>query len=87
MFHSYDYISLFAPFFDIPVSLGNLFKMYILAQHLTAQAAEMRTLSLSWRKAVEQSGNPHGPRGGLSWPTGQGARAGCELDREKKHQC
>jgi len=38
-------------------------------------------------------GNPHGPRGGLSclylsrrhrWPTGQGARAGCELDGEQK---
>jgi hypothetical protein len=27
-------------------------------------------------------GNPHG-----SWPTGQGARAGCELNGEKKHQC
>ena len=26
MFHSYDYISLFVPFFDIPVSLGNLFQ-------------------------------------------------------------
>jgi hypothetical protein len=26
MFHSYDYISLFAPFLDIPVSLGNLFQ-------------------------------------------------------------
>jgi hypothetical protein len=26
MFHSDDYISLFAPFLDIPVSLGNLFQ-------------------------------------------------------------
>lgn len=26
MFHSYDYISLFVPFFDIPVSLGSLFQ-------------------------------------------------------------
>jgi hypothetical protein len=50
--------------------------MYILAQHLTAQAAEMRTLNLSWRKAVEQSGTRHGPRGDLSWPTGQGPMSG-----------
>jgi len=26
MFHSYDYISLFVPFFDIPVRLGHLFQ-------------------------------------------------------------
>jgi len=26
MSHSYDYISLFVPFFDIPVSLGSLFQ-------------------------------------------------------------
>jgi hypothetical protein len=26
MFHSYEYISVFAPFFHIPVSLGNFFQ-------------------------------------------------------------
>ena len=26
MFHSYDYISLFVPFFDISLSLGSLFQ-------------------------------------------------------------
>ncbi len=26
MLHSYDYISLFAPCFDMPVSLGSLFQ-------------------------------------------------------------
>ena len=26
MFHGYDYVSLFLPCFDIPVSLGNLFQ-------------------------------------------------------------
>jgi hypothetical protein len=26
MFHSYDYISLFVPFFDIPMSVGSLFQ-------------------------------------------------------------
>ena len=29
MFHSYDYISLFVPFFDIPVSLGSLFQWIV----------------------------------------------------------
>ena len=26
MLHSYDYISLLVPFFNVPVSLGNLFQ-------------------------------------------------------------
>jgi hypothetical protein len=30
MCHGYDYISLFAPFLDIPVSLGNLLQRIVL---------------------------------------------------------
>jgi len=33
MFHSDDYISLFVPFFDIPVSLGHLFQQIALNNH------------------------------------------------------